>query len=634
MWLEEKLHAAVNEKPDVACLYCDTAAAWEKRYAVIILCERMPGDDLPDFLESTGSFCDKFIVAGDASTGGTDHVKLQEHPKLLAYLEVVHPEDRRNVLWQAAALLNTEWVCFMTTNERFVPMYPGSAAAIFLSDDSDIQAIAFDHVVTLDGAAYCVSPGTEGGISRECRMFRPSAEPLDDVIRDAEGSARFGGMLLKRYPDSSECQRYALDLFTRMLPLSGVYFKGGEFRNYEEIGMEELWGMAHDRLKRLGQFYLDRQTYIGNIGLYTGDSGVLLLLTQYYLWSRDERYLGKLHEYLAQIERMISEGKVAFTFCSGLAGYGWLLSYLREKGLLEVDEDYFGQLDALLERWIETMRAVREFDQMHGMVGLGFYFLKRKKTGPVQQILDILAHEAEYDDNGEIRWVAQSQYKPKRYDFGLAHGMAGILHFLCKSHALGIEPELCRKLGDGIALFYRHNEMDAAAVGSYYPYSILFEDYKQDSCTPVKCRLAWCYGDLAVLSVMYRYAGLVGDGDLERITVDKLALTAARRELKDVIVKDAQFCHGAAGLAHMYTRMYRWTGRDEFKSAAVYWMKVMLTIGTTGSGSGYVFTENNIENGSMAPCDSLLEGAVGVGMVLLSVLDDKYMDWDEALMLS
>ena len=128
MWLEEKLHAAVNEKPDVACLYCDTAAAWEKRYAVIILCERMPGDDLPDFLESTGSFCDKFIVAGDASTGGTDHVKLQEHPKLLAYLEVVHPEDRRNVLWQAAALLNTEWVCFMTTNERFVPMYPGSAS--------------------------------------------------------------------------------------------------------------------------------------------------------------------------------------------------------------------------------------------------------------------------------------------------------------------------------------------------------------------------------------------------------------------------------------------------------------------------------------------------------------------------
>lgn len=362
-----------------------------------------------------------------------------------------------------------------------------------------------------------------------------------------------------------------------------------------------------------GKIFLDRKTYIGNIGLYTGDSGVLLLLTQYYLWSGDERYVNKAYEVLTKIEEMISGKNVLSTFCSGLAGYGWLLCYLNEKEVLDIDEDYFAELDTLLELWINKMQARREYDLMHGLLGLGLYFLKRQKVDPVRNILNTLAQDAEYDDNGEIRWFSYSQYRPKRYDFGLAHGMAGFLYFLNKCYALGIEQELCYQLGNGIVQFYLHNEMDASTVGSYYPYSILYDDYNQHAYTPTKCRLAWCYGDVSSLSVIYQYAKLVGDKRLERTTVDKLVSTSYRRDLKDVEIKDAQFCHGASGLAHMYNRLYRQTGRCEFKSAAVYWMKVMVTIGlTTNNESGYVFTENNVTNGTMAACYSLLEGSAGL----------------------
>ena len=633
MWLEEKLYAAAEE-PGIACLYCDTEAVWAKPYATVVLCERMPGDDLTDFLESTAPFAEKFIVASDISEDGLKQAELPKCPKLLAYLEVPHSEKRKEVLWRAATLLNTEWVCFMRSDERFISMPPGNMERITLSDTAAIRAIGFNHVITLDGKTYCVPPDTQGGIFWECRMFRPCEKPLEEMIQDVGSDAHFGGKLLKRYADMSERMQYERNILVRTLPLSGLYFGNGRFRNYEEIGTEELRDMAHDRLGRLMQYYLDRQTGLGNIGLYTGDSGVLLLLTRYYLWSGDERYLTKLHECLTWIEKMISTGQVGPTFCSGLAGYGWLLCYLLEKGLLDMDEDYFSTLDSLLERCAEQMHAAKKLDQMHGLVGLGLYFLKRRKTESIQHILNVLASEAEYDDNGEIRWIAHSQYKPKRYDFGLAHGMAGILHFLSKAYALGVGRELCRKLGDGIVMFYRHHEMDVAAIGSYYPYSILYEDYKQNSYKPEKCRLAWCYGDLSALSVMYRYAGLVRDRELERMAIERLVVSSFRRDLKDAVVKDAQFCHGASGLAHMYHRIYKLTGRDEFKSAAVYWTKVMLKIGTVDNGSGYVFTENNIENGSMAPCDSLLEGAVGVAMVLLSVLDNQDMDWDEALMLS
>lgn len=107
------------------CLYCAEKAVWDESYAVVVLCEHMAGDDLVEFLEATGGYCDKFIVVGDASVQDfAEGIDWQKQTQLLAYVQVERVEDRRIALWQMAGWLKVEWVCFMQSNERFILTTP------------------------------------------------------------------------------------------------------------------------------------------------------------------------------------------------------------------------------------------------------------------------------------------------------------------------------------------------------------------------------------------------------------------------------------------------------------------------------------------------------------------------------
>lgn len=81
-------------------------------------------------------------------------------------------------------------------------------------------------------------------------------------------------------------------------------------------------------------------------------------------------------------------------------------------------------------------------------------------------VIDYLAKYGEYSD-GEIKWLIKNPFKPPKYDFGLAHGMAGYPYFFGKCYQNDIEPELCKRLGDGIVAFYNNNTQEYEEVGSF-----------------------------------------------------------------------------------------------------------------------------------------------------------------------
>lgn len=391
-------------------------------------------------------------------------------------------------------------------------------------------------------------------------------------------------------------------------------------------------GSAQQVLSRISDYFLNKEERFGHLGLYSGDSGIMLLFAQLYLQTHDERYAAKLDDYLdGIIETIDSNGSLRASFCDGLAGFGWLVCFLREKELIEIDEEYFDDIDTLLGNHLQVMRETHYFDPIHGMISIGRYFLRRGDVEKVRYTIQALAELAEYEDS-EIRWVSSHRYKQPSYDFGLAHGMAGILYFIGKSFELGVEPELCRKLGSGIQAFFQHNEQKYQTVGCYYPYHIDRVAYQVPHAAELS-RQGWCYGDLCILTAIYRYALRVGDQESQRDALEKLIVTTKRRDLKETTVRDAQFCHGSSCLLYMYGKLYRDTGIPEFREAALYWLQITLDMGNSDqAATGYLFMRNYKEQ-LFEPLDTMLEGLCGVGLALVSTLQPDLGDWDESMML-
>jgi len=110
-----------------------------------------------------------------------------------------------------------------------------------------------------------------------------------------------------------------------------------------------------------------------------------------------------------------------------------------------------------------------------------------------------------------------------------------------------------------------------------------------------------------------------------------LLQSTQRRNLNENFVRDAGICHGSAGIALIYRRLYIETGRDEFREATQYWINQTLNFSCFDDGlSGY---KTLVKEGWK--CDySLLTGISGIGLVLLSYLENNQQQWDELFLIS
>jgi hypothetical protein len=81
-------------------------------------------------------------------------------------------------------------------------------------------------------------------------------------------------------------------------------------------------------------------------------------------------------------------------------------------------------------------------------------------------------------------------------------------------------------------------------------------------------------------------------------------------------VVDASICHGSAGLAHIFNRLYQATGQSVFRSAAEEWLQHLVETWCPDAEPG------------------LLTGAAGVGLVLLAASTPHEPRWDRLFLLS
>src|SRR4030088_3022575 len=149
---------------------------------------------------------------------------------------------------------------------------------------------------------------------------------------------------------------------------------------------------------------------------------------------------------------------------------------------------------------------------------------------------------------------------------------------------------------------------------------------------PGPARSAWCYGDPGVALALLLAARDLGEPS-SQLTGTELALRAARRPPEDTRVSDAGVCHGTAGLAHLFTRMYQLTGERELADAAVTWAQRTLAMcGARGDGEDGLDGSGPAARAWSGP--GLLEGAAGIALVLLAGCVPAEPVWDQMLLVS
>jgi hypothetical protein len=149
---------------------------------------------------------------------------------------------------------------------------------------------------------------------------------------------------------------------------------------------------------------------------------------------------------------------------------------------------------------------------------------------------------------------------------------------------------------------------------------------------PSPARSAWCYGDPGVAAALLSAARCLGESAWEEEALE-LAVRAARRPVEECGVTDAGLCHGAAGLGHIFNRLYQSTGHAELASAARFWLARALELRRPGHGVAGFVPDTAGEDPRRWDAGFLM-GAAGIALALAAASSEAEPTWDRLMLLS
>jgi lantibiotic biosynthesis protein len=325
----------------------------------------------------------------------------------------------------------------------------------------------------------------------------------------------------------------------------------------------------------------------------------------------------------------------------GFTGVAWVIQHLRDRLFEADDEDPNCAIDEALLNYLSRSPWEDDYDLIVGLAGIGVYALERLPSVSavtcLEKIVERLDETAERSIDG-LTWLTRPDLLPEHqravflngyYNLGLAHGVPGIIALLGQVCAAGVAIEKARPLLDGAVAWLLQQRLGNGAESCFPPW--VGPDVERDDC-----RLAWCYGDGGVSAALLLAARCVNEADWEREAIE-IARRAATRKPESADVKDAGLCHGAAGLGHIFNRLFQATGEEDFRDAARFWFEHTLDFRRAGEGLGgflaYHITADSDELSWEAE-PGVLEGAAGIGLALLAASTPIEPAWDRMLLLS
>jgi lantibiotic modifying enzyme len=373
-----------------------------------------------------------------------------------------------------------------------------------------------------------------------------------------------------------------------------------------------------------------------------GLSGQALFYTYLALKTGDDAAAERAAQLVEQAADVLADTPLAANLYTGFAGVAWTMEHLRGR-LFEEDgdeEDPVQEIDEALLSPLQRSPWPGDYDLITGLVGLAVYALERLPRPTAVTLLghvvDRLAETADVSEEGAA-WFTRPEDLPEwqrefhskgSYNLGVAHGLPGVVAVLGGAAAAGIEK--ARPLLDDAVRWLLARRQDPS-VGSCF--STSYAPWEP----PSSSRLAWCYGDPGVAATLLTAARAVGEPAWEREALDVVLAAIARPESTSGI-RDAGLCHGAAGLGHLFNRMYQTTGEERLAEAARFWFQRALDLREPGEGVGGYRSWGTIGSGindlGWRNEPGFLEGSSGIGLALLGAISDVEPAWDRVLAIS
>jgi len=293
--------------------------------------------------------------------------------------------------------------------------------------------------------------------------------------------------------------------------------------------------------------------------------------------------------------------------------------------------------DLIVESIKEVDLKLNRHDLFYGFIGQGIllmdYDLKAARPHVNRMIFALLQNLNKDEDT--MYWSSPYPFhEAKEYsstiNLGLPHGMCGIILFLLRTiKKYGRDQEIFHGCLTAIKwIIEKIEETNYKLPYIYYP------------TTNGSGRIGWCYGDLtiayALLSFhrMYNFepAWKCGWQLIEMIT---------RREMESTGIKfyqkynyyDICFCHGTAGVAYMFWKLYNLTGKETLDEQSGFWLE------KTVDGLRKLIPQideikrNETSNPLIDPTLGLLTGITGAGLVISTLTSKTDTSWDSMFLL-
>ena len=381
--------------------------------------------------------------------------------------------------------------------------------------------------------------------------------------------------------------------------------------------------------------------------LGTGRAGISLFYTYMHLAFPDQGYDEAAERWLDEAQEEMSH---VGSLYAGFTGPTWLIAHQDER-LFDIAADDAGwseEVDASLVAELEGADRSKNWDLVKGLAGSAVYFAERLpeaigKRG-LAAFVDYAARVAEITDRGASwRFAAEAfffaenreNYPDGIYNLTVGHGTVGVLTGLAAAVAGGVNADTARRLLDSGMRWYLDHELPDEAPCAF-PMSYAVDDPERGGWPEL--RLAWCRGDVGIAATLFTIAEAAGNAGWREIAL-RVARRAATRQGDDAKVGDPGLCHGSAGLAHLFHRMYRRTGDPALAAAARAWYRETLAYQRSDRSSTGGFWSWQHASGTSGPMHrrpepGFLLGAAGVGLALLAAITDIAPDWDRLLLAS
>ena len=316
------------------------------------------------------------------------------------------------------------------------------------------------------------------------------------------------------------------------------------------------------------------------------------------------------------------------SLANGTAGLGYLLSLYQQSGLAELDlQEDFTEADQLI--FSEALKQIEQdgsLDYLHGAMGAIHYFTTRSQEPQIRQYLGTLckavSQKAIVTEQGS--WLASfiiDKNERELINTSLSHGNAGFLLVLLEALEAGVDDAGLEELiRSGIRFLLSLRMEPGAEQYALFPFVVNSHRPQEQSFNN---RLAWCYGDLNIILLLYKAAACFNDAEMKNIADELAVHTLTRTDEASTQVIDAHFCHGAAGLAQVYHKLFMLTGQQRFDESATFWVgETLRHLQQDWKRNHYLGKEGD-----------LLNGLPGIALVLLSYISKKEMAWSRLLLL-